>query len=165
MLLCVLLAHQQTVFAQSCQLGKQKTSFSYSLLYKNSTMKKAIAVEEKINTTTKVQTQQEKQEIEKAQVQQDLTDIPKIEQVNSQLKSLAPKLHAQGVLVYTVLKIYNKIYKSLLNAGRTQELMKIQAVMLNYFNTHKNAYTSLESELINASSVDEQVKIFLSYSK
>ena len=94
-----------------------------------------------------------------------VADFQQIEQVNSQLKALAPKLHTQEVYVYTVLKIYNKIYKSLLNAGRTQELMKIQAVMLNYFNTHKNAYTNLESELTNASSIDEQVQVFLSYSK
>ena len=64
-----------------------------------------------------------------------------------------------------VLKKYNNIYKSM---PQTEEnmlnLQKIQYVVISYFN-FRSAYPTLEKELKNAASMEEEIAIFLSYYK
>jgi hypothetical protein len=65
-----------------------------------------------------------------------------------------------------VLKKYNNIYKSM---PQTEEnmlnLQKIQYVVISYLNSKGSAYPTLEKELKNAASVEEEIAIFLSYYK
>ena len=65
-----------------------------------------------------------------------------------------------------VLKKYNNIYKSM---PKTEEnmlnLQKIQYVVISYFNSKGSAYPTLEKELKNAASMEEEIAIFLSYYK
>lgn len=65
-----------------------------------------------------------------------------------------------------VLKKYNNIYKSM---PQTEEnmlnLQKIQYVVISYLNSKGSAYPTLEKELKNASSMEEEIAIFLSYYK
>lgn len=64
-----------------------------------------------------------------------------------------------------VLKKYNNIYKSM---PQTEEnmlnLQKIQYVVISYLN-FRSAYPTLEKELKNAASMEEEIAIFLSYYK
>ena len=65
-----------------------------------------------------------------------------------------------------VLKKYNNIYKSM---PQTEEnmlnLQKIQYVVISYLNSKGSAYPTLEKELKNAASMEEETAIFLSYYK
>lgn len=65
-----------------------------------------------------------------------------------------------------VLKKYNNIYKSM---PQTEEnmlnLQKTQYVVISYLNSKGSAYPTLEKELKNAASVEEEIAIFLSYYK
>ena len=65
-----------------------------------------------------------------------------------------------------VLKKYNNIYKSM---PQTEEnmlnLQKIQYVVISYLNSKGSAYPTLEKELKNAASMEEEIAIFLSYYK
>ena len=61
---------------------------------------------------------------------------------------------------------YNKIYKSL---PKTQEnidnLRKIQYVVISYLTSQGTAFPQIENQLKNASSMEEEIAIFLSYYK
>ena len=61
---------------------------------------------------------------------------------------------------------YNNIYKSM---PQTQEnmlnLQEIQYVVISYLNSKGNAYPTLAKELKKATSMDEEIAIFLSYYK
>lgn len=88
-------------------------------------------------------------------------DIQKCEQVHKQIVKLTK--YYSGGQVFTK---YNNIYKSM---PQTEEnmlnLQKIQYVVISYFNSKGSAYPTLEKELKNAASVEEEIAIFLSYYK
>ena len=88
-------------------------------------------------------------------------DIQKCEQMHKQIIKLANYYYGGQVL-----KKYNNIYKSM---PQTHEnilnLQKIQYVFISYLNSQGNAYLTLEKELKNASSMEEEIAIFLSYYK
>lgn len=88
-------------------------------------------------------------------------DIQKCEQVHKQIIKLT-NYYSGG----QVFKKYNNIYKSM---PQTQEnilnLQKIQYVVISYLNSKGSAYPTLEKELKNAASVEEEIAIFLSYYK
>ena len=65
-----------------------------------------------------------------------------------------------------VLKKYNNIYKSMPQTVENMlNLQKIQYVVISYLNSKGSAYPTLEKELKNASSMEEEIAIFLSYYK
>lgn len=65
-----------------------------------------------------------------------------------------------------VLKKYNNIYKSMPQTVENMlNLQKIQSVVISYLNSKGSAYPTLEKELKNAASVEEEIAIFLSYYK
>jgi hypothetical protein len=65
-----------------------------------------------------------------------------------------------------VLKKYNNIYKSMPQTEENMlKLQKIQYVVISYLNSKGSAYPTLEKELKNASSMEEEIAIFLSYYK
>ena len=88
-------------------------------------------------------------------------DIQKCEQVHKQIIKLT-NYYSGG----QVFKKYNNIYKTI---SQTQEnidnLQKIQYVVISYLNSKGNACPNLEKELKNASSMEEEIAIFLSYYK
>ena len=88
-------------------------------------------------------------------------DIQKCEQVHKQIIKLT-NYYSGG----QVFKKYNNIYKYM---PQTQEnmlnLQKIQYVVISYLNSKGSAYPTLEKELKNAASVEEEIAIFLSYYK
>ena len=85
----------------------------------------------------------------------------KCAQIHKQIIKLSE--HYYGGQVF---KKYNNIYKSM---PQTQEnilnLQKIQYVVISYLNSKGSAYPTLEKELKNAASVEEEIAIFLSYYK
>lgn len=65
-----------------------------------------------------------------------------------------------------VLKKYNNIYKSMPQTVENMlNLQKIQYVVISYLNSKGSAYPTLEKELKNASSMEEEIAFFLSYYK
>ena len=85
----------------------------------------------------------------------------KCAQIHKQIIKLSE--HYYGGQVF---KKYNNIYKSM---PQTEEnmlnLQKIQYVVISYLNSKGSAYPTLEKELKNAASVEEEIAIFLSYYK
>lgn len=65
-----------------------------------------------------------------------------------------------------VLKKYNNIYKSMPQTEENMfKLQKIQYVVISYLNSKGSAYPTLEKELKNVASVEEEIAILLSYYK
>ena len=65
-----------------------------------------------------------------------------------------------------VFKVYNNIYKSITYTHENiLKLQKIQSVVLTYFESQGLVYPNLKKQLKNASSTEEQMNIFLSYSQ
>ena len=91
----------------------------------------------------------------------------KLTQRHSQLIKLADNLRAQGTNVYGVFNIYNNIYHAskIKTEQVVSELQKIQTVLAIYLNSKTSAYPNLEHDLKNASSIEEQKTILLSYRK
>ena len=85
----------------------------------------------------------------------------KCAQIHKQIIKLSE--HYYGGQVF---KKYNNIYKSM---PQTEEnmlnLQKIQYVVISYLNSKGSAYPTLEKELKNASSMEEEIAVFLSYYK
>ena len=85
----------------------------------------------------------------------------KCAQIHKQIIKLSE--HYYGGQVF---KKYNNIYKSM---PQTEEnmlnLQKIQYVVISYLNSKGSAYPTLEKDLKNASSMEEEIAVFLSYYK
>lgn len=65
-----------------------------------------------------------------------------------------------------VFKVYNNIYKSITYTRENKlKLQRIQSVVLTYFESKGLVYPNLKKQLKNASSTEEQMNIFLSYSQ
>jgi hypothetical protein len=93
--------------------------------------------------------------------------VQKLERVHHQLSRLVGVLNSQGIYIGKVYSIYNKIYKStpLTTEESIDNLINIQYVVLTYLNSQATAYPQLEKELKNATTIEEQRDIFLSYYK
>ena len=154
--LCILLICQQDIVAQSYNLGKQKQSFAYNTLYTNHAQK-TINNNEIINNNETINTQP---------AQKKLTDQneQKVIESHKQIVQLINNLAGQSAFRSIVMDVYIKIYQS-----KSQEnminLKKIQSIVISYLNSKGSAYPTLEKELKNAASVEEEIAIFLSYYK
>ena len=144
-LICILFTCQQHIIAQSYNLGRQKQSFAYETLYANRAQRIQV-----VNTNT-----------QPTQPMASPEDIQKCEQVHKRIIKLTNYYYGGQVF-----KKYNNIYEYM---PQTQEnmlnLQKIQYVVISYLNSKGNAYPTLEKELKNAASVEEEIAIFLSYYK
>ena len=88
-------------------------------------------------------------------------EIQKCEQWHKQIIKLANYYYGGQVL-----KKYNNIYKSMPQTVENMlNLQKIQYVVISYLNSKGSAYPTLEKELKNASSMEEEIAVFLSYYK
>ena len=88
-------------------------------------------------------------------------DIQKCEQEHKQIVKLASRFSANRVF-YKYDNLYKKLPKTTENI---QNLLKIQIVVSSYFNTNGSTYPYLGSQLKNATSMEEEIAIFLSYYK
>ena len=149
-LVCILLTCQQHIAAQSYNLGTQKQSFAYKTLYAN-----------QHGMSQVVKSNNEMVNTQPAQPLASPEDIQKCEQVHKQIVKLSQ--HYTGSRSFSK---YNDIYKSL---SQTQEnilnLQKIQMVVISYLNSQGAAFPQIEKQLKNASTMQEEIKIFLSYYK
>ena len=148
--LCILLICQQNIVAQSYNLGKQKQSFAYETLYAN-----------QHGMSQVVKSNNEMVNTQPAQPLASPEDIQKCEQVHKQIVKLSQ--HYTGSRSFSK---YNDIYKSL---SQTQEnilnLQKIQMVVISYLNSQGEVFPQIEKQLKNASSMEEEIAVFLSYYK
>lgn len=157
-LLCILLACQQNLVAQSSQLGKHKYSFTYESLYKNSSAAKIITVQD--NSQIKQDNSHIKEEMASAE------DIEKMERLDTQIEKLLDVLRSERFYAGKEYVIYHEIYNSLpYTKENVQILIKIQGVLLSFYNTRGEQCPDLVDKLKNTSSFDEQIQIFLSYYK
>ena len=146
--LCMLLICQQNIVAQSYNLGTQKQSFAYETLYANlHGMSQVVKSNNEMVNTQLVQLLASPE------------DIQKCEQVHKQIVKLSQ--HYTGSRSFNK---YNDIYKSL---SQTQEnidnLQKIQYVVISYLNSQGEVFPQIEKQLKNASTMQEEIQIFLSY--
>lgn len=144
--LCILLICQQDIVAQSYNLGKQKQSFAYKTLY--ASYEQGLQVI--INNNQPVN----------AQNAQDVINR------HRQIVQLINNLAGQSTSKYTVCDVYMKIYQSYQKAqDKFLQLQEIQNVVITYLRNNKTIYPNLENQLKNASSMEEEIAVFLSYYK
>lgn len=167
--LCILLICQQNIVAQNYNLGTQKQSFAYETLYakqpQKSQVEKSQVVKSKrpwlffgreIVKTQPIQKTPTEAELKAIKIKE---DIQKIKQTHKSIIKLTSSFPYT-----TTYDIYEKIYKKLLNTeAYLQTIQKIQPVVILYLNSRGTAFPQIEKQLKNASSVKEEIQIFLSY--
>lgn len=137
---------QQYITAQNYNLGKQKQSFAYKTLYASYEQGSQVI----INNNQPVN----------AQNAQDVINR------HRQIVQLINNLAGQSTSKYTVCDVYMKIYQSYQKAqDKFLQLQEIQNVVITYLRNNKTIYPNLENQLKNASSMEEEIAIFLSYYK
>lgn len=146
---------QQYITAQNYNLGKQKQSFAYKTLYANRAQKTPLVK----NTNDTINTQSIQPKVIDKNEQQVLTTHKEIIQSINDLAG-------NSTFKSTVMDVYIKIYQS---SKKEQEellqLQQIQYVVLTYLENKARIYPNLENQLINASSMEDEIAIFLSYYK
>ena len=193
-LTCILFACQLNAGAQTVSLGRQKQSFSYKLLYRNSVAKEMNVVE---NTTPKpivketpqpVVTEVEKpikkeiskpvvtevtqpvakemvEPIWKEEAHAEMASEEEIQRLQRAHKQLN-QLCSQTIYDSNAFDIYCHLYKSTPQTKENvQTVMKIHMVVLRYYTTQTTCYPNLAKRLKGSSSLSEQKNILLSYSK
>lgn len=149
-LICILFTCQQYITAQNYNLGKQKQSFAYKTLYASHVQVSQVI----INNNQPVNAQ-------KTSTDENAEDVIKR---HRQIVQLINNLAGQSAFRSIVMDVYIKIYQS-----KSQEnminLKKIQSVVISYLNSKGSAYPTLDTELKNAASMEEEIAVFLSYSQ
>lgn len=88
-------------------------------------------------------------------------DLQKCEKVHKQIMKLASYVYSSGVL-----SKYENLYKILPKTKENiQHIQNIQVVVISYINNQGAAFPQIEKQLKNASSIEEEIQIFLSYHK
>lgn len=153
-LLCMLLICQQHVVAQSYKLGKQKQSFAYKTLYAN-----------RAQVSQVVKSNSEATNTQSAQPLANANDIQKCEQVHKQIETLINHAFLSGQFQYKKISdVYKKLYNVLpLTEENLIKILKIQTIVIEYFKSKTNTYPLLQKQLQNASSMQQEIQIFLSY--
>jgi hypothetical protein len=88
-------------------------------------------------------------------------DLQKCEQVHKQIVRLASQYPTNNVF-YKYENLYKKLPKTDENIHKIQ---KMQLLVCSYFNTNGSAQPYLAKQLKNATSMEEEIAIFLSYSQ
>jgi hypothetical protein len=96
-----------------------------------------------------------------AQQMASVEDLQKCEQVHKQIVRLASHYPTNNVF-YKYENLYKKLPKTDENIHKIQ---KMQLVVSSYFNTNGSAQPYLAKQLRNATSMEEEIAIFLSYYK
>ena len=151
--LCILLICQQNIVAQSYNLGTQKQSFTYETLYaKQHRMSQVVK-----SNNEMVNTQPAQNKVTDKNEQKVLTTHKKIIQ-------LINNLTGNSTFKSIVVDVYIKIYQSSKNTqDEFLHLQQIQHVVLTYLENKASIYPDIVKQLQNASSMQEEIQIFLSY--
>ncbi len=168
-LICILFTCQQYITAQSYNLGRPKQSFAYETLYAKRPQKSQLE-KSQVENSQVVKSNNEMvntQPIQKTPTEAELKaikikeDIQKIKQTHKTIIKLTSSFPYSKVY-----DIYEKIYKKLLNTEEyLQTIQKIQPVVILYLNSRGTAFPQIEKQLKNASTMQEEIQIFLSYYK
>ena len=100
--------------------------------------------------------------------QKTLTDQneQKVIKMHKKIIQLVNDLAGQSTFKSIVVDVYINIYQSSKKAQeKFLQLQQIQHIVLTYLENKAKIYPNLEKELKNASSMEEQMNIFLSYSQ
>lgn len=151
--LCILLICQQHIVAQSYNLGRQKQSFAYETLYANQHGMSQVVK----SNNEMVNTQPAQNKVTDKNEQKVLTTHKKIIQ-------LINNLTGNSTFKSIVVDVYIKIYQSSKNTqDEFLHLQQIQHVVLTYLENKASIYPDIVKQLQNASSMQEEIQIFLSY--
>lgn len=154
-LLCMLLICQQHVVAQSYKLGKQKQSFAYKTLYANRAQ-----VSQVVKSNSEMLNTQSAQKKVTNQIEQ------KVLTTHKKIIQLINNLTGNSTFKSIVVDVYIKIYQSSKNTqDEFLHLQQIQHVVLTYLENKASIYPDIVKQLQNASSMQEEIQIFLSYYK
>ena len=154
-LLCMLLICQQHVVAQSYKLGKQKQSFAYKTLYANRAQ-----VSQVVKSNSEMLNIQSAQKKVTNQIEQ------KVLTTHKKIIQLINNLAGNSTFKSIVVDVYIKIYQSSKNTqDEFLHLQQIQHVVLTYLENKASIYPDIVKQLQNASSMQEEIQIFLSYYK
>ena len=88
-------------------------------------------------------------------------DIEKLERANKQIEKMLSN-YSNKDLYYRYKNLYNRLS---FTAENVYILKQIQLILITYYTSNGNVYPNLIKQLKEASSVEEQVQVFLSYSK
>lgn len=154
--LCILLICQQNIVAQSYNLGTQKQSFEYETLYANRAQVSQVVTSNSETTNT-----------QPSQPLASSNDIQEYERVHKHIETLINRAFLSGQFQYKkVSDVYKKLYNVLpLTEENLIKIQKIQTIVIEYFKSETNTYPLLQKQLQNASSMQEEIQIFLSYYK
>lgn len=151
--LCILLICQQHIVAQSYNLGRQKQSFAYETLYANQHGMSQVVK----SNNEMVNTQPAQNKVTDKNEQKVLTTHKKIIQ-------LINNLTGNSTFKSIVVDVYIKIYQSSKNTqDEFLHLQQIQHVVLTYLENKASIYPDIVKQLQNASTMQEEIQIFLSY--
>ena len=105
------------------------------------------------------------QEINTTNIQPAQPMIQKYEQVHKQIETLINRAFLSGQFQYKkVSDVYKKLYNVLpLTEENLIKIQKIQTIVREYFKSETNTFPLLQKQLQNASSMEEEIQIFLSY--
>ena len=94
-------------------------------------------------------------------------DIQKCEQIHKQIETLINRAFLSGQFQYKkVSDVYKKLYNVLpLTEENLIKIQKIQTIVIEYFKSETHTFPLLQKQLQNASSMQEEIQIFLSYSQ
>lgn len=152
-LICILFTCQQYITAQSYNLGKQKQSFAYKTLYAN-----LHGMSQVVKSNNEMLNTQSAQKKVTNQIEQ------KVLTTHKKIIQLINNLTGNSTFKSIVVDVYIKIYQSSKN---TQDaflhLQQIQHVVLTYLENKASIYPDIVKQLQNASSMQEEIQIFLSY--
>ncbi len=103
--------------------------------------------------------------IQPAQPMASAEEIQKYEQVHKQIETLINRAFLSGQFQYKkVSDVYKKLYNVLpLTEENLIKIQKIQTIVIEYFKSETNTFPLLQKQLQNASSMEEEIQIFLSY--
>lgn len=153
--LCILLICQQNIVAQSYTLGTQKQSFAYETLYAN-----LHGMSQVVKSNNEMVNTQSAQKKVTNQIEQ------KVLTTHKKIIQLINNLTGNSTFKSIVVDVYIKIYQSSKNTqDEFLHLQQIQHVVLTYLENKASIYPDIVKQLQNASSMQEEIQIFLSYYK
>ena len=135
--------------------GNPTVSQSYRPSYTQTT---TVSVQPAPKTNTPVVQEVETPTHQPAQQMASVEDLQKCERVHTRIVNLASNFS-----VNTVFNKYDNLYKKLPKTEENiQNLKKIQTIVIAYFNSNGSLYPYLSNQLKSATSMEEQITIFLS---
>ena len=155
------------------EYGVQTVTYSKAAYIKMKHVAKLLPIikEAQITIEQKLEEKEEKisninhQEINTTNIQPAQPMIQKYEQVHKQIETLINRAFLSGQFQYKkVSDVYKKLYNVLpLTEENLIKIQKIQTIVREYFKSETNTFPLLQKQLQNASSMEEEIQIFLSY--